>query len=211
MAPHCTYCGETVPDDEYEKHLEQTHGGELTAIDQRRLGPTSGEPKTRNLALYAGVGVVVTVFVLGYGILFLGSGDDASPAAVQPDVANQIHEHGTITVEHDGTAVDFNQPQFIERDGCFHFHAYDDAQVWHAHCEDVTIEYALETLGIGVTAERFSIDDQEYAEEDGDDVSVTVDGEDVDPQEYVLEGTESVEEAANGAGDNVEIVVESGA
>ena len=209
MTTHCTYCGDSVPDDDYETHLRRTHADELTGIDERRVGAPSDEPKRRNLALYAGAGVILVVFVLGYSLVFLGSGADASSAAVQPDATAQIHEHGLITVQYDDTAVEFTEPRYIEADDCFHFHG-NDAQVWHAHCEDVTIEYALETLGMDVTADTFTVDGQTFAEADGDEVSVTVDGEEVDPQEYVLEGVESVDDAGDGAGDTVEIVVRSG-
>lgn len=209
MARHCTYCGDPVPDD-YETHLRRAHADELTAIDERRVGARSDGSKRRNLALYASVGAILIVFALGYSLVFLGTGADSSSALVQPDTTAQIHEHGQITVQYDDTAVEFTEPRYLEADGCFHFHASDDAQVWHVHCEDVTIEYALETLGVAVTADTFTIDGQTFAEADGDDVSVTVDGDEVDPREYVLEGVESVEAATDGAGDTVEIVVESG-
>ena len=210
MQTHCSYCGAAVPEEAYDDHLRQAHADELRAIDSRRLGPPRDRAKPRNLALYAGVGIVVAVFVLGYALVFLGADDGGSSAAVQPDTTTQIHEHGQLSVQYDDTTVDFNQPQYIEADGCFHFHAYDDAAVWHTHCDGVTIEYALETLGMSVTAETFAVDGQEFDADAGDEVSVTVDGDPVDPQEYVLEGVESVDDASEGGGDTVEIVVHSG-
>ena len=205
----CTYCGETVPPDRYERHLRHAHAAELTAIDRRRVRTLSAESSRRSPLVYAGVGLLLVLFAVGYVSVFLLSGTGTSSAAVQPDASMAIHEHGTIVVQYDDTVVDFTDAQYIERDGCFHFHAYDDAEVWHVHCEDVTIEYALETLGMTVTADRFAVDDREFSEEDGDSVTVTVDGEVVDPQEYVLDGVESVDDAMDGAGDHVEIVVES--
>jgi len=188
----------------------RVHLDELTAIDRRRVGGPSSDSSGRNLALYAGLGLVVLVFVVAYGAMFLGSGDEASSAAVQPDATAQIHEHGQISVQYDGTVVAFEDPQYAERDECFHFHDYAADGVWHVHCEDVTIEYALETLGIDVTANAFSIDGREYSDADGDEISVTVDGEPVDPQEHVLEGVGSVDAAAEGTGETIEIVVQSG-
>ncbi len=210
MRTHCAYCGETVPEEDYDDHLRRAHAEELTAIDSRRLGPPRERTNARSLALYAGVGIVVAVFALGYGLVFLGADDGGSTAAVEPDTTTLIHEHGQLSVQYDDTTVDFNQPQYIEADSCFHFHAYDDAAVWHTHCEDVTIEYALETLGMTVTAETFAVDGQEFDADAGDEISVTVDGEPVDPQEHVLEGVDSVDDAREGAGDTVEIVVHSG-
>lgn len=209
MTTRCSYCGESIADERYETHLARNHAGELSAIDRRRVDPSPDESAGRNLLLYAGVGVVLVLFTFGYVSVFLMSGTTASSAAIQPDSSALIHEHGTIDVRYDDTVVDFDDPQFIERDGCFHFHAYDDAEIWHAHCEDVTIEYAVETLGMELTADRFVVDDMEFTEENGDSISVTVDGEEVDPQEYVLYGVESVDDAMDGEGDHVEIVVES--
>ncbi|ELY93270.1 hypothetical protein C482_19911 [Natrialba chahannaoensis JCM 10990] len=221
MPTQCTYCAATVPDDEYENHLVRAHADDLSRIDRRRVGlepiesasdpnSNSSTPQIRTLAVYASAGLVLLLVAVGYGLVFLDTDEPASAAAVQPDPTAQIHEHGQVTVQYDDTVVDFNEPQYIEADECFHFHATDDATVWHAHCEDVTIEYALETLGMEVTTDRFVIGEQEFDEADGDAVSVTVDGVEVDPQEYVLQGVGPVADAQAGAGDNVEIVAESG-
>ena len=209
MTTHCTYCGESLPDDAYDGHLEREHAEELTAIDRRRVGLVSEDSRTRPLALYAGVGLVLLLFTLGYVAIFLGPGTATSSAAVQPDPSTQLHEHGTISVQYDDTTVEFGDAQYLEREECFHFHGADDAEVWHTHCENVTIEYALESLGMEVTADSFAVGEETFSEAAGDTVSVTVDGEAVDPQEYVLEGVESVDDARAGAGDHVEIVVES--
>ncbi len=215
MTANCTYCGESLPDEEYDDHLRRAHADELTSIDSRRLNVSSadsggGKTSRRRLLLYTGMTAVLVLFVLGYMTVFFGSGSAASSAAVQPDTSSEIHEHGTISVVYDDTAVAFDDPEHIERDDCFHFHGSDDAEVWHTHCEDVTIEYALETLGMDVTADRFAADGEAFAEDDGDSVSVTVNGEEVDPQTYVLEGVGPVDDAKGGAGDHVEIVAESG-
>ncbi|MFP8951884.1 hypothetical protein ACLI4Z_02760 [Natrialbaceae archaeon A-arb3/5] len=209
MSTHCPYCDESVPDSTYEAHLRREHGEELTPIDRRRVGGHDDGASRRNAVLYAGIGIVLAAFAVGYLVLVFGPGMTSSSAAVQPDESAPVHEHGTIDVQYDDTVVEFDDSQYLERDDCFHFHGYDDAAVWHTHCEGVTIEYALETLGMDVTVDRFAIGNETFAEENGDDISVTADGEDVDPQEYVLEGVESVDDAAAGAGDHVEIVVES--
>lgn len=210
MTTHCTYCDESVPDEEYEAHLRRSHAEELTAIDRRRVRLSSDDSNGQNLALYTGIGIVLVLFSLGYLLVFLGPGGATSSAAIQPDTANQIHEHGTIVVQYDDTVVAFDDPQYAELDGCFHFHDYDNGEMWHAHCENVTVEYALETLGMDVTSESFSVDGETFSEENGDTISVTANGEEIDPQEYVLQGVESVDDASNGAGDHIEIVVESG-
>lgn len=210
MTAHCPYCGDSIPDDEYETHLRRAHADDLTAIDQRRVGSIDDHSRHRRLGFYAGVAIVIVVFTLGYGVLFLGADGASSTAAVQPDAERPVHEHGLLTVQYDDRVVDVDDPQYLEADDCFHFHAHDNAQVWHVHCADVTLEYALETLGMDVTATTLAVDGQVYDEDAGDDVNVTVDGEAVDPQTHVLEGVESVAAAADGAGDSVEIVAQSG-
>ncbi|MXV61923.1 hypothetical protein GS429_07610 [Natronorubrum sp. JWXQ-INN-674] len=210
MPTQCSYCGDPVSDDEYERHLDRAHADELTAIDRRRVNLSSGGSKRRNLALYAGASLVLALFLVGYAAVFLAPGTAASSAAVQPDADREIHEHGTIDVQYDETVVAFDDPQYAELDECFHFHEYDNGDVWHTHCENVTIEYALETLGMTITAEEFAVNGQTFSERDGDTISVTVNGGPVDPQAYVLEGVESVDDAQAGVGDHVEIVVKSG-
>ncbi|SIS18113.1 hypothetical protein [Natronorubrum thiooxidans] len=206
----CPYCGEPVSDDAYDAHLERAHAEELTPLDRRRVGATADESSHRERAVYVGAGLLLAVFVVGYAAIFFSGGSIDTSAVVEPDPSAPIHEHGTITVQYDDTVVAFDDPEHIERDDCFHFHGHDDAAIWHAHCSDVTLEYALETLGMDLTAEQFTVDGQTFDEADGDTVSVTVDGEDVDPQTYVLEGVESVDDAANGDGDHVEVVATSG-
>ena len=209
MTTHCPYCGDSLADDDYDAHLRREHAAELGPIDRRRVGQSARESGGRSLALYAGVGLLLALFVVGYALVFLGPGAATSSAAVQPDASTPTHEHGTITVQYDGTEVAFEDPQYAEIDDCFHFHDYATDGVWHVHCENVTIEYALETLGMDVTADSFAIDGESFSEDDGDTVSVIVNGEAVDPQTYELQGVASVDEAGDGAGDHVEIVAES--
>ncbi|MEY7850190.1 hypothetical protein AB7C87_13435 [Natrarchaeobius sp. A-rgal3] len=225
MTERCPYCGEPVPEAAYDRHIERVHRDELGRIDRRRLGVDTASSRGvdtassrgaddtangRTVLLYAGVVAVLVALALGYGLVVLGTDETPSSAAVEPDTSAPTHEHGTIHVEYDGTVVDFDDPNYLERDGCFHFHAYDNADVWHVHCEDVTVEYALETLGMELSEDRFAVGDETFSTDSGDEISVTVDGEPVDPTEHVLEGVESVDDARDGAGDDLEVVVESG-
>ncbi|MFC5970961.1 hypothetical protein ACFPYI_06405 [Halomarina salina] len=240
MTTDCPYCGDSVPDDAYVSHLRRGHDeDDLTAIDRRRVRAARNRPNRGRLVLYAGLGGVLLLFVLGYGLVAVSSGPGPSSAAVTPDPTNGTHEHGRITVQYDDQTVDLSDPRYLEADECFHFHedesdggsddeasTYEESDhergagsdhhgdtpasaVWHAHCENVTLEYALETLGMTVTSDSATIDGREYAEADGDEVTVTVDGDPVDPREYELQGVESVEDANHGAGDDVRVVVRS--
>jgi hypothetical protein len=240
MTTDCAYCGASVSEDGYERHLRRAHADELTPIDARRVGRSADGGRGRRGLLYAGAGGVLAVFVLGYALLFLGADAPSNAAAVPPDPTNATHEHGLVSVEYDGETLDFADPRYLENDECFHFHedeaeggdgagAYADdghdhasdghdhasdgaaePALWHAHCGNVTLEYALGTLGVEVSEDRVVVDGRTYDAADGDTVSVTVDGEPVDPETYVLDGVESVDDARNGAGDDVEIVVGSG-
>lgn len=208
MTRECTYCGETVSDDDYADHLGRDHRTELSAIDRRWVGEADDDPDSSRLVLYAGVGALLTVFVAGYIVLFLGVGTGGPEAVLQPDPQSQIHEHGTIFVEHDGETVAFDEPQYVEQDGCFHFHDGEMPELWHTHCEDVTIEYALATLGMEVTEDSLLVDGEAYHDDDPETtVSVTVNGEQVDPQAYVLDGVSSIDEAEDG--DEIRIVAET--
>ncbi|WP_290818241.1 hypothetical protein [Halovivax sp.] len=210
MTRSCNYCDESVRESEYADHLRRAHGEELSPIDRRRVGEPADDPAERNYVLYAGAGVLLALFLVGYVVLFVGFGADGPSAVVQPDADNPVHEHGTIVVEHDGETVDFDDPRYTFRDECFHFHAADNAEVWHTHCEDVTVEYALSSLGMVVTEESLVVDGVEYHDDDPNTtVSVTVNGEPVDPQEYVLNGVGPVEDAMNGDGDEVRVVAET--
>lgn len=218
MTTDCPYCGDSVPDESYERHLRRNHADELTPIDRRRVGPRSDSTSSRSLVLYASLGSILVLFAFGYALVFLVDDPATDTAAVQPDPTTPVHEHGRITVQYDGTTVDFSEQQYLEADDCFHFHADGDAaesagdgtRVWHTHCGDVTVEYALATLGMEVTADSATIEGQQFSTADGDEIRVTVDGEPVDPRTYVLDGVEPVDAASDGAGDDVRVVVRSG-
>ncbi|SIS18099.1 DsbA family protein [Natronorubrum thiooxidans] len=94
----CTYCGETVPDEAYEGHLERVHSDELTAIDRRRAKQVAGPPKKRNVALYAGVSVILVLFALGYLWILFGAGGPANTSATLPAELEDVDEDRQLTV-----------------------------------------------------------------------------------------------------------------
>ena len=208
MSRECKYCGEDVPETEYADHLRRAHSENLTKLDQRRLGITD-EDAGRNRTFVVGASIIGIAVVVGYVLLFVGIDDTGPEAELMPDAQAGLHEHGTLSIEQDGEAVDFSDPDHTEQDACFHFHE-GDGEIWHTHCEDVTLEYALSTLGMPVTDTSIEIDDTEYSDDDPDtSVSVTVDGQPVDPSRYVLDGAGPTDAAREGEGDNVRIVVET--
>ena len=78
----CDYCGDVFDSEEaYLDHLGTVHGGELGAIERRRVeaarGGDDGIPTTG--LLVGGVGLVVVVVVIW--MLFFGGGGDPVPGA----------------------------------------------------------------------------------------------------------------------------------
>lgn len=220
MSTQCDYCSDSVPEDEYLAHLRAEHYSDLSRIDRRRVDKTLDPPNSNPTRKRYVIGIgLLGLFGLAYLAIFLGAmpdnglvTSDSSSATMQPDPEDRVHFHGTIELTIDGEPIDFSQSAYTMQDDCFHFHDDDVAEegVWHVHCGDVSLEYALETLGIEATADSIEIDGEEYADDDPDtSVSITVDGEPVDPETYVLEGVGPVDQAQEGAGDTVSIDVES--
>lgn len=94
----CTYCDESVPDDEYEAHLKRVHSGELGAIDRRRVQQVAGESKPRNTTLYMAVSVILVLFALGYLSVLLGAGGPASTPATLPAELEDVEEDRQLPV-----------------------------------------------------------------------------------------------------------------
>ena len=88
--PECDYCGESFADEAaYLEHLEATHEGELSRIDQRRVeGAGQAGEETTGLATYAAIAVVGAI-VLGLGAFaasnFLGSSAPADDYGLVSD------------------------------------------------------------------------------------------------------------------------------
>lgn len=210
----CSYCGETFEvESAYLDHLEAEHLDELGAIDRRRVESGRGDgdgPSLLTVAAAVGAVVLILGLLAGTYLVFGDSpGADTGVDARQTPYGSQ-HVHGTMTATIDGEPLDFaNDPDLIGQAQAFHFHG--GSNLWHAHAEGVTLEYALATLGIEVEAggDRLTYDGTTYDDADTDtNVSITVDGEEVDPMTYVLEGVGPEDQAVEGAGDDVRVVVD---
>ncbi len=110
----------------------------------------------------------------------------------QPAALGTVHYHGTITVSADGQQPDFSEQQYQVQDDYFHFENGDGSE-YHVHGQGVTLEYALETLGIGVTDTALSHDGAVYNDSRTDQrVVYEVNGEAVNPETYVLQQGDEV-------------------
>jgi hypothetical protein len=208
--PDCDYCEESFGSEKaYLKHLKKEHEGELGPIDKRRIGATGDDES--GLADAAGpiaLGAIIlfAAAIIGYLVFFAGSGS----AGDGPRDLGAVHGHGTINMTVTGQQVDFSQPEYQRprENSFFHFEA-GNGRIWHVHGRGVTLEYAMNTLDIGVTDDSVTFQGTTYEDSDSQyNIEVTVGGEDVDPSEYVLTGnsrTPPVRETS--AGSHIRIIV----
>ena len=210
----CDYCGASVPEDDYLDHLGDEHYDALGRIDRRRVDDASGEERdvpTGPIALLAIVGITVAAIV--YLAFFSGSSAatvEGHEVAQTPTDLRSQHTHGPIDVTIAGEELNFSRAEYqrYRQYPAFHFEpGAGEGELWHVHAEGVTLEYAMATLGIGVTETSVTFEGTTYRDADPDwKVSVTVNGDPVDPATYVLEGVGDLE-AAHERGDHVRIVV----
>lgn len=206
--PDCDYCGESFADeDAYLDHLAGEHEGELGAIDRRRVedhdvsddgGLSLGPVVLVGLLVLAGGLVVWVTFFMGSGNANAGTGPFGD-SVQQPSNVGGVHSHGPMTVVLDGEELDFSQSRFQVRqtnDRAFHFEGGDGSQ-YHLHAQGVTLEYALESLDIGVNDSALSFDGTVYSENDRDTVVYEVNGQEVSPETYVIEGGDQIRVVAN--------------
>jgi len=193
--PDCDYCDRSFDDASgYHDHLRYDHPDELDRIDQRRVATEddSGLP-TGPLAL--GLIFLVAVAVVGYVVLVSGSGESGNQAG--PSDLGAVHFHGTMRVIIAGQAIDFSQSKYQLQADAFHFESKDGRR-WHVHARDVTLAWAMDSLGISITADTVSIGERTYDDANPDTtVRVIVNDEPVTPSTYILQ-----------RGDAVRIVVE---
>jgi len=203
--PECDYCGESFDDeDALLDHFATTHEDELSAIDRRRVEAHDGDdggglsvgPAVLGGLLVVAVALVVWVtFFMGNG----GGGGGAPPygdQVQQPTNIGGVHAHGPMTVVVDGEEVDFSQDRYQLQADAFHFENNDGSE-YHLHGQRVTLEFALESLGFGVTENTLVFDGTAYNATSGDTVVYEVNGEPVNPETYTVQGGDSIRVAAN--------------
>lgn len=204
--PNCDYCGESYGStDAYLDHLASEHDEELGPIDRRRVEGRGSSVEGFAARLSAGPIVLALVLVLAGGLIafvtFGGGGSDSQ----QPYNYGAVHQHGTINVTIDGKTLDFSQLKYQVQDRAFHFER-GNGKMWHVHANGVTLAYAMQTLGIEVTADSVTYNGTTYRDDASKwNVMVTVNGKSVDPDQYALKGAS---EQNYQQGDHIRIVVE---
>ena len=188
--PDCGYCEASIDDEAaYHDHLRSVHADELGPIDRRRVttDEVGGGLPTGPLAI--GIVLLIAAAVVAY-VVFLPGGGGADGDG--PTNLWGVHYHGTLEVVIDGDRVDFSRPTYQLQADAFHFES-DEGPRWHVHAEGVTLSWAMESLGIPVTAETVTFEGATYDDADpGTRVSITVDGDPVDPSIYVLRPEDEV-------------------
>lgn len=193
--PDCRYCDESFAEEaNYHDHLRTDHADELGPIDRRRIGSDGGGGGLPTGPLALGLVLVASAAVVGY-IIFLPGGGGGSGAG--PQNLGSVHYHGSMEVVIDGERLDFSRPEYQLQADAFHFEANEGTR-WHVHAESVTLAWAMDSLGIGVTGDTVTFEGTIYDDADPNTtVTITVDGEPVTPSSYLLQ-----------EGDAVRIVVE---
>lgn len=201
----CDHCSDSFEAEEaYLEHLRDEHGDDLGPIEQRRVDAlddgSGGVPRF----VYAAAVVVGLVLLGGVAVGLLGGGGGGSPGTLndsaprQPTNVGGPHYHGGMTVTIDGRSLDFSQPQYqVGQTGerAFHYER-GNGERWHVHARGVTLEYALESLGIDSAPDALAFDGSVYRTSKGDTVRYVVNGQSVDPTSYVLQPNDQVEVVA---------------
>ncbi|MFC4406666.1 MoaD/ThiS family protein [Haloarchaeobius iranensis] len=200
----CDHCSESFEDEEpYLEHLRDEHADDLGPIEQRRVDALDDGDDGLPGFVYAAAAVVGLVLLGGVAVGLLGGGGGGGPSTLndsapqQPTNIGGPHHHGGMTVTIDGRSLDFSQPEFqrARENPAFHYERGNGGR-WHVHARGVTLEYALESLGIDVAPEALAFEGTVYRTGEGDTVRFVVNDQPVDPTTYELQEGDQVEVVA---------------
>jgi len=197
----CAYCGASFEEDEqYLRHLRDEHREELGPIEQRRVAELESDDETPTAAMFGALlGGLLLAGLLAYVLFFSGGSGASDPntsGLTQPQNVGSVHYHGTINASIGGQDLDFGRQKFQLQADAFHFEN-GEGQRWHVHAEEVTLAWAMQTLGIDVTDGTVTYRGTTYGDEAGETATVTVNGESVNPTEYVLQKGDEIRIVAN--------------
>lgn len=198
--PDCEYCNTTFQNEEpYLEHLRDQHYKELGRIDRSRVDRLETDEGTNTWLSMAAVALTGLILLGGVFFLFTNGGaTGGTSSSPTPHGLWSVHDHGSIDVKIDGKQLDFSQDKYQVQADYFHFEN-GNGEKWHVHGKGVTLQYAMNTLGINVTNSSITYDGTTYSDSNsGTTVTVTVNGEAVNPGTYVLKD-----------GDRVRIIVET--
>jgi len=194
----CDHCSASFDDeDAYLEHLGTEHRDDLGRIEERRVEQyetaSGGSGRTRLYLSVAVIAVLAAVGAYALGNVFGSSPPDPTQDGVQqPSGLDTAHYHGTMAVTVDGERIDFSELQYQVQDDYVHFERRNGTEL-HVHGQGVTLEYALETLDIGVTETALSYDGTTYNDTRSNErVVYEVNGEEVNPETYVVQENDEI-------------------
>jgi hypothetical protein len=193
----CDHCGMSFDDEAaYLRHLRDEHPRDLSRIEQRQVEELESGADSEGVATVVVYGAAVVGILLASAVayVFFLSGGGAGDESVKTEPTNlqSVHDHGTMNVTIDGQTLDFSQQQYQLQDDYFHYEGRSGER-WHVHGQQVTLEYALSTLGIHVSENSVTFDGTTYdGEVEDTTVTFVVDGESVNPRDYVLQDGDHV-------------------
>ncbi|MDY6770621.1 MAG: hypothetical protein SV186_01545 [Candidatus Nanohaloarchaea archaeon] len=204
----CDHCDEEFADErEKIEHVLEEHDDEITShkrdtLKRKRNKLQQPEGSSSDLKRYLkpALGVVAVIAVVGglamSGIVNLDSNPSTSSgdATISPGAPGSAHEHAQFDVVINGNEIPFSRPRYQfgqTRNRYIHFEG-GDGQTIHKHATDVTIDFAMDALNMGLTAnciETYS--GQRYCEDSGN-LTVTVNGQQVNASTYVIQDGDQI-------------------
>lgn len=206
----CDHCGAEFGSRREEiEHVLSEHGDDISSHradelkrERNRLDEESnggGLPVSRR-AIAAGV-MLLAVVGGGYALMNTGAvsftssggGTDTPTGNVGAQVGppGSAHDHAGFSVVVDGEPIRFSKPRYQLQADRVHFEGGDGSTI-HKHATGVTVEYALETLGLDVNATCLTVHGDQYCEPEGE-VEVTVNGEPAeDGGDHVIRDGETI-------------------
>lgn len=192
--PDCNYCAKSYDDENtYLDHLREEHIDELGPIDHRRISTPDDEGEIPVFPIVAGLLLLTLGTVVAYVLFFMNGSNSATATTGQlPSNMGSAHYHGSMTMIADGRQVKFSQSKYQHQADAFHFEGGNGRQ-WHVHAQEVSLKYAMSTLGINVSSNRVSFAGKSYGGgTPGTNATVRVNGEPVMAGEYVLQEGDSI-------------------
>lgn len=189
----CEYCSEDfASEEEYLKHLQSSHTREeVSNIDERKIdnqlnGFNTDDREWPVNKIILGSGLLLFIGVITIiAYVTIGGAGPSKFEWVETEPYNGGHYHGEMHVTIDGNELDFSQDKFQVLDEDFHFEANQGTR-WHGHAQQITLQYALATLGIEAHQEELTYQGTTYTTENYE-IKYLVNGEPVNVSTYELQ------------------------
>lgn len=187
--------------DDINSHTKDQLKRELNSMD------TGDEESSFSVQEYTKplIGILAVLAVVGgayaSGVLSFSAGSGSATTDADGDVTpgapGSAHHHAQFDVVIDGQEIDFSQPRYQvgqTQNRYIHFEA-GDGQTIHKHATDVTISFALESLGMALEDSCLTLDTGEEYCDDGGNLTVEANDNAVNASRYVIQDGDVIEVA----------------